>query len=165
MNVYPLIKLDQFDKSLHDYTQEFNSSYSYWKDDISVKAAAYLYMGGLKVGALSADLMTNWQASKYYSLLTLQNDAAKNSLWHSNVVNISRNSSFATTRNKGKAPMPMPSYKRSHGSIVQRRHDTHNCFGGSGSTSSFASKLNCGHPKDAKAHSKSPLKSFNSDKK
>jgi hypothetical protein len=59
MKLYVLIKLDQFDKSLHKYTQEFNSSYSYWKDDISVKAAAYLYIGGLRVGALRADLMTN----------------------------------------------------------------------------------------------------------
>ena len=59
MNLYSLIKLDQFDKSLREYTQEFNSSYSYWKDDISVKAVAYLYIGGLSVGALRADLMTN----------------------------------------------------------------------------------------------------------
>ena len=28
-NLYSLIKLDQFDKSLHEYTQEFNNSYSY----------------------------------------------------------------------------------------------------------------------------------------
>ena len=49
MNLYSLIKLDQFDKSLHEYTQEFNSSYSYWKGDISVKVAAYLYLGGLRV--------------------------------------------------------------------------------------------------------------------
>ena len=81
MNLYSLIKLDQFDKSLHEYTQEFNSSYSYWKDDISVKADAYLYIGGLKIGALRADLMTNWKVDKYDSLLTLQNDVAKNSLW------------------------------------------------------------------------------------
>ena len=59
MNFYFLIKLDQFDKSLHDYTQEFNSSYSYWKDDISGKAVANLSIGGLRVGALSDDLMAN----------------------------------------------------------------------------------------------------------
>jgi hypothetical protein len=59
MNLYSLVKLDQFDKSLHEYTQEFNYSYSYWKDDISVKVVAYLYIGGLRVGALKADLMTN----------------------------------------------------------------------------------------------------------
>jgi hypothetical protein len=50
MNLYSLIKLDQFDNSLHDYTHEFINSYSYWKDDISVKAVAYLYIGGLRVG-------------------------------------------------------------------------------------------------------------------
>ena len=80
MNLYSLIKLAQFDKSLHGYTQEFNNSYSYWKDDISIKAAAYLYIGGLRVGALRADVMTNWQACKYDFLLALQNDDAKNSL-------------------------------------------------------------------------------------
>ena len=32
-NLCPLIKLDQFDKSLHDYTLEFNCSYSYCKDE------------------------------------------------------------------------------------------------------------------------------------
>ena len=69
MNLYPLIKLDQLDQSLHEYTHEFNSSYSYWKDDISVKAASYLYIGGLKFGALREDLMTNLQACKYDSLM------------------------------------------------------------------------------------------------
>jgi hypothetical protein len=29
MHFYSLIKLDQFDKSLYEYTQEFNSFYSY----------------------------------------------------------------------------------------------------------------------------------------
>jgi len=57
--LYSLIKLDHFDKPLHEDTHEFNSSNSYWKDDISVKAVAYLYIGGLKVGALRVDLMTN----------------------------------------------------------------------------------------------------------
>ena len=71
MNVYSIIKLNQFDKSLHQYTQEFNSSYSYRNYDIFVKAATYLYTGGLKVEALRADLMTKWQAYKYDSLLTL----------------------------------------------------------------------------------------------
>ena len=40
-SLYSLIKLYRFDKSIHDYTKEINSSYSYWKDDISVKVAAY----------------------------------------------------------------------------------------------------------------------------
>jgi hypothetical protein len=45
--------------------------------------------------------MTNWEACKYESLLTLQNDAAKNSLWRSTALNIPRNSSFITTQNNG----------------------------------------------------------------
>ena len=90
MKLCPLITLDQFDKSLLEYTHELKSSYSYWKDGISVKAAAYLYIGGLKVKALRADLMTNWQACKYDSLIALQNVAAKKSLWRSPTVNIPR---------------------------------------------------------------------------
>jgi hypothetical protein len=44
----------------------------------------YLYIGGRKVGALfRADFMTNWWEDKYASLIALQNDAAKNSLWRS----------------------------------------------------------------------------------
>jgi len=77
--------------------------------------------------------MTNWQIDKYDSLLTLQNDAAKSSLWRSTAVNIPRNSCSATTQNKGKASMPMPSYKRPHGNIGQSNHDNHNNFGGNGS--------------------------------
>ena len=126
---------------------------------------AHLYIGGLKVGDLRADLMTNWQADKYDSLLTLQNDAAKNSLWRSNAVNIPRNCSSATTQNKGKAPMPMPPYTRSHGNIGQSSHVSHNDFVGSGSKGASASKFNWGHPKDVNANFKSPLKSYNSNKK
>ena len=59
MNIYSLMILDQFDKLFHEHTEEFNSAYSYCKDDISVKADAYLYIGGLKVGALKVDLMNN----------------------------------------------------------------------------------------------------------
>ena len=61
--------------------------------------------------------------------------------------------------------MPMPSYKRSHGNIGQSNHGSHNCFGGNGSKGDSAIKLNWGHPKDAKADFKSPLKSYNPDKK
>jgi len=98
-------------------------------------------------------------------LLTLQNDAAKNSLWRSAAVNIPRKSSSATTHNMGKLPMPMPSYGRPHGSIGQSTHGSHTNFGGNGSKGIFDSKLNWGHLKDAKADFKSPLKSYNSDEK
>ncbi len=78
--MHSLIKLDQSDKSLHEYTQKFNSSYSYWKDDISVKVASYLYIEGLKNGSLRAYLMSNRQAGNYATLMALQSDANKISL-------------------------------------------------------------------------------------
>jgi hypothetical protein len=61
-----------------------------------------MYIGDKKFGALRANLITNWHACKYDSLLTLQNDAAKNSLWHSATVNIPRNSNSATTQTRGR---------------------------------------------------------------
>ena len=83
--------------------------------------------------------MTNCQASKYDSLLTLQNDATKNSSWRLTAVNIPRNSSSATTQNKDKAPMPMPPCKCSHGNIGQSSHASHHNFGGNGSKGASAS--------------------------
>ena len=84
------------------------NSYSYWKVDSSLKPATCLYIGGLKVAALRAVLMTNWQACKYESLIALQNDDAKNNMWRSAAVNIPRNSSSTTTQNMGKAHVPIP---------------------------------------------------------
>ncbi len=98
-------------------------------------------------------------------MLTLQNDAAENSLWRSTAVNIPRNSSLATTQNKGKAPMPMPPYTRSRGNIGQSSHGSHNNFEGNGSKGASASKSNWRQPEDAKVDFKSPSKSYNSDKK
>ena len=79
-NLYILLRLEQGEKSLHDYTQEFNTSYAWWKKTIDIKAAVYMYIGGLKNGSLRAVLMTNWQTGKYLSIIALQNDASKNSL-------------------------------------------------------------------------------------
>jgi hypothetical protein len=61
--------------------------------------------------------------------------------------------------------MPMPSYKRPHGSIGQSGHGSHNSFGGNGSRGASRSKLTWGHFKDAMPNFKSPLNSCNSDKK
>ena len=58
-----------------------------------------MYIGGLKVGALRADLMINWQAGKCASLIALQNDVAMNSLWRSTAVNIPRSGNFGTSQN------------------------------------------------------------------
>ena len=51
-NLYSLIRIHQGDKSLTNYTQELNSSCAYWKNSIEIKAAVYIYIGGLKNGAL-----------------------------------------------------------------------------------------------------------------
>jgi hypothetical protein len=159
MNLYSLIKLDQFDKSLHEYTQEFNSSYSYWKNDISVKVAAYLYIGGLKVGALRADLMTNWQAGKYDSLISLQNDAAKNSLWRSTGVNSPRTGLLARTQNKGKAPMTTSTFKHPNSGNNQNSRGSSGSFGGNANKGASSSRGPWGHLKDAKADFKGQSKS------
>jgi len=45
-NVYSLFRLEQGELSLHDYTQEFNSSYAWWKGSIDIKAVVHMYIGG-----------------------------------------------------------------------------------------------------------------------
>jgi hypothetical protein len=77
--------------------------------------------------------MTSLQARKYDSLIALQNDDAKHSLWRSTAVHTPRSGSFATTKNIGKIFMPTPSYKRPHGSIGKSSHVNHGSFGGNGS--------------------------------
>jgi hypothetical protein len=110
-----------------------------------------MYIGGLKVEALRAELTTNRHAINYASLSALRNDAAKNSLWRSTAANILRSGNSDTTRNKKKAPMPMPSYKRPHGSIGHNSCDSYGSFGNIGSKGAFDSKVSWGHLKDAKA--------------
>jgi hypothetical protein len=111
-NLYSLIKLDKGDKSLHEYTQEFNSSYSCWKDDIAVKVAVYMYIGGLKNGSVRAGLIFNWQFGKYATLMDFQNDVATNSLWRSSTIITPSMGGSNSHHGKGKAPMPPPMFKR-----------------------------------------------------
>jgi len=99
---------------VHDYTQEFNTSYAWWKKSIDIKAAIYMYIGGFKNGPLRADLMTNWQTGKYVSIIDLQNYASKNSLWRS-TSSIGTNS-FSNTNRKGKGASFSPSFKNSNSS-------------------------------------------------
>ncbi len=47
-NLYILPRLEQGEIYLHDYTQEFNTSYAWWKKSIDIKAAVYRYIGGKK---------------------------------------------------------------------------------------------------------------------
>ncbi len=74
-NLLSLIGLDQQSESLHEYTQAFNRSYDYLKNDISLKAAAILYIKGIKSVALSTILWSNWTNGKYTTLIALQTDA------------------------------------------------------------------------------------------
>jgi hypothetical protein len=71
-----------------------------------------MYIGGLKNGSVRADLMTNWQTGKYATLIDLQNDGAKNSLWRSSTIITPRTGGYNSHHGKGKAPMPPPMSKR-----------------------------------------------------
>ena len=164
-NLYCLIKLDQIDKSVHEYTREFNNSYSYWKDDISVKVAAYLYIGRLKNGSVRANLMTNWQTGKYATLMDLHNDVAKNYLWRSSTIITPRSSVSNSYHGKGKAPIQQPTPKQ-HQPIVywQNNVGIHNNFGANGNKGNPNTMGSWGRPKDAKANFKGPSKSTTFDK-
>ncbi len=80
-------------------------------------------------------------------------------------MNIPRSVNSSTTQNKGKTPMPIPSYKRSHGGIGHNILSNYGSFVNNGSKGAFGSKVSWGHPKDAKSNFKGPSKSRISDKK
>jgi hypothetical protein len=154
-NLYALIKLDQVDKSLHEYTQEFNSSYSYCKVDISVKVAVYLYIGGFKNGSVRADLMTNWQSGKYATLMDLQNYDANNSLWRSSTIITPRTGGSNSHHGKGKAAMPPPMSKIPQPACFwQNTFSSHGNFEASSSKDVSNTMKSWGHHKNAKAYFK-----------
>ena len=97
-------------------------------------------------------MLTNWQTGKYATLMELQNDVAKNSLWRSSIVIIPRSGGSGTHQNKGKSPTTLPTFKR-YQPIVFRLNNsgTHDNFGGNGSKSISNSKGQQGQLKDAKA--------------
>ena len=85
--------------------------------------------------------MTNWQACKYSTLMALQNDGTKNSLWRSIVVINPRASSFATILNKGKGHPGTQPFKRPHGGYnLLNSHGSSINFSGNGSKSASRSK-------------------------
>ena len=94
--------------------------------------------------------MTNWLACKYGSFIALRNDATNYSLWRSAAVNTPRNGISATTQNRGKTLVPMPSHKRPHGSIGEKSQGNHNNFGGNGSKGASSSNTTWRHLTDAK---------------
>jgi hypothetical protein len=56
-NLNFLVKLEQGNSDVPDYTQKFNDYYSFWKSDVSEKFGTYLYIMGLRSDPLRADLM------------------------------------------------------------------------------------------------------------
>ena len=79
-HLHSLIKLDQENGSLLEYTHAFNYSYGYLNNEISHKAASIWYIKGLKSPSLSAKLWSNWTNGKYTTLIALQGDASEISL-------------------------------------------------------------------------------------
>ena len=111
-NLYILLRLEQGEKYLHDYTQEFNTSYARWKKPIDIKAAIYMYIGGLKNDSLRADLMINSQSGKYLSIIALQSDIAEKYLCRSrSSLMLSTNNSSIRDR-KGKGATFTSSFKK-----------------------------------------------------
>ena len=138
---------------MHDYTQEFNASYAWWKKSIDIKAAVYIYIGGLKNGSLRADLMTNWQTGKYLSTISMQNDASKNSLWRS-TSSLGTNGS-STTDKKGKGLAFTPSFKKTSSNSGS--------FSDSGSKG-FSNSKKWSKSRDGSSNSKGFAKSSGHDK-
>jgi len=59
-----LVKLEQGNLDVPDYTRKLNDYYSFWKSEISEKAGIYLYIMGLRSGPLRADLMSTYSLGK-----------------------------------------------------------------------------------------------------
>jgi hypothetical protein len=74
-----------------------------------------MYIGG-KNGSLRVDLRTNWQTSKYLSIIALHNDAAKDSLWRPTSAFTHRTNSNINGNRKGKGVAFIPSFKNPIGS-------------------------------------------------
>ncbi len=81
----------------------------------AIKAAVYMYIGGLKNGSFHACSMTNWQTSKYFSIDALHNHAAKNSLWRSSfALTLHTNDNSSGDRKEEEAEFT-PSFKKTDG--------------------------------------------------
>jgi hypothetical protein len=109
--------------------------------------------------------MTNWQTGKYATLMELQNDDAKKSLWRSSTIITPMSGCLNSHHNKGKAPMTQPTCTR-HQSIVFKENNSssHGNFGTSGSKDIPTTMGSWEHPKDAKAGFRGSSKSTTFDK-
>jgi hypothetical protein len=79
-NLNLLVKLEQGNSDVPDYTRKFNDYYSFWKPEVSEKFGTYLYIMGLRSGPLRADLMSAYSLGKFNSLSDLQLHAARSNL-------------------------------------------------------------------------------------
>ena len=79
-NLNLLIKLEQGNSDVPDYTQKFNDYRSFWKTEISKIFGTYLYITGLRSEPLRADLMSAYFLGSFKLFLKLQLHAARNNL-------------------------------------------------------------------------------------
>ncbi len=79
-NLNLLVKLEQGNSDVPDYTRKFNDYYSFWKPEVSEKFGTYLYIMGIRCGPLRADLMSAYSLEQINSLFDLQLHAARSNL-------------------------------------------------------------------------------------
>jgi hypothetical protein len=109
--------------------------------------------------------MTNWQTGKYATLMDLQNDAAKNSVWRSSTIITPRTEGFNSHHGNDKAPMPQSTSKRLQPiGFGQNTFGSHGSFGSSIDKGVSNTMKSWGHPKNAKADFKGSSKSATFDK-
>jgi hypothetical protein len=75
-----LVRIEQSNLDISEYTRKFNDSHSFWKSDISEKFSVYLFILGLRSGQLRAELMSGYGLNKFKSLSELQLHAARSNL-------------------------------------------------------------------------------------
>ena len=109
--------------------------------------------------------MTNWQTSKYATLMDLQNDAAKNSLWRSSTIITLRMGGSNSHHGKGKSPMPPPMSKRLQSTgFGQNTFGSHGNFGANNSKGVSNTMKSWGHSKSVKADFKESSRSVTFNK-
>jgi len=67
-----LVKLEQGNLDVSDYTRKFNDYHSFWKAEISETFTSYLFIMGLRFEPLRADLISAYSLGKFNCLFGLQ---------------------------------------------------------------------------------------------
>jgi hypothetical protein len=79
-NLNLLVKLEQGNLDVPEYTRKFNDYYKFWKPEVSEIFGTYLYIMGLRSGPLRADLMSAYSLGQFNSLSDLQFHAARSNM-------------------------------------------------------------------------------------